>query len=290
MEKEEQERLQRERQEQPEPPRRQSRMERIANKVRSNMNSSPVGRRILRDYDASKAAQLAAMRQVPQKLTKKIESSHPLKAAGKMAAGAALGTAAGAAGVAIAASTGDLGNVPKIGGAAALTGYAVGAGKVQSIKSPMDDPDVKAVHDNTYNKGEYKQDAMDDYVSNYMKDVKTRNYFETKFGREEANKMMSKGGAIEQFLYNDITDKKDIAAAYQMKQEGVVKNMDEAISVVQLNQMVGTNTHKMNQKARDEWKARFKKMAEKSGVKQERLDSFAERRLSELDTFNDFKK
>lgn len=271
-----------------EPPVRQSKMRKLANKVRNNMNSSTVGRRILRNYDASKAAQLAAIRQVPQKLTEKIEKSHPMKAVGKVAAGAALGAAAGATGVAIAASTGDLGNVPKIGGAAALTGYAVGAGKAQSIKSPMDDPDVKAVYDNTYNKGEYKPDAMNDYVAKYMKDVKNRNYFETKFGKDEAKKMMRKGGEIEQFLYNDITDKKDIAAAYKLKQKGVVNNIDEAISIAQLGQMVGDNTNNMTKKRRNEWKARFGDLAKESGVKN--TEAFAERRLKELDKFHDFKK
>lgn len=292
MQQEEQERLERERQEQEaqqtEPPVRQSKMRKMANKVRSGMNSSPVGRRILRNYDASKAAQLASIRQIPQKLTEKIENSHPMKAVGKVAAGAAFGAAAGAAGVAIAASTGDLGNVPKIGGAAALTGYAVGAGKAQSIKSPMDDPDVKAVYDNTRNKGEYKPDAMNDYVEKYMKDVKNRNYFETKFGKDEAKKMMRKGGEIEQFLYNDITDKKDIAAAYKLKQKGVVNNIDEAISIAQLGQMVGDNTNNMTDKRRNEWKARFGGMAKESGVKN--TEAFAERRLKELDKFHDFKK
>ncbi len=261
----------------------------LSNKVRSGLKGSTVGRRILRNYDASKAAQLAYMRSLPQTMKQKIENSHPMKAAGRMAAGAALGVAAGATGVAIAASTGDLSNIPKIGGAAAIAGYAVGAGKANAIKSPMDMSQVKDVYDNTYNSGEYKQEAMNDYVERYMKDVKNRNYFETKFGKEEAKEMMKKGGAIEQFLYNDITDKKDIAAAYEMKRKGEVRNMEEAISVAQLGQMVG-NTQKMNQKSRDDWKNRFKKMAEKSGVKENNLDSFAEKRLSELDRFHDLKK
>lgn len=272
-----------------ETPKKESKIRKLKNKARSGLNDSPAGRRILRNYDASKAAQLAYMRSIPQRMKQKIANSHPMKAAGKMAAGAALGVAAGATGVAIAASTGDLSNVPTIGGAAAVTGYAVGAGKAQSIKSPLDNPDVKAVYDNTYNKGEYKQEAMDDYVEKYMKDVKNRNYFETKFGKDEAKKMMRKGGEIEQFLYNDVTDKKEIAAAYEMKRKGELKNMEEAISVAQLGQMVG-DTRKMNQKSRDDWKNRFKKMAAKSGVKESNLDSFAENRLSELDRFHDLKK
>ena len=48
--------------------------------------------------------------------------------------------------------------------------------------------------------------------------------------------------------------------------------------------MVG-DTHKMNQKSRDDWKNRFRKMAEKSGVRKENIDTFADRRLEELDAF-----
>lgn len=254
-------------------------------KIRNSFNNNSIGRIMLRNHDANKAARKAALQKMPEKVLSRISNAHPMRTAGKMAAGAVLGTAAGAAGVAIAASTGDLSNIPKIGGAAAVTGYAVGAGKAQSIKSTLDDPDVKEVYDNTRNSGEYKKDAMEDYTNNYIRDVKNRNYFEIAFGKEEAKKMMQKGGVVEQFLNNDVTDKKDIAAAYQMKLDKKVKNVEEAISVAQLGQMVG-DTHKMNQKSRDDWKNRFKKMAEKSGVRKENLDTFADQRLEELDAFN----
>lgn len=246
------------------------------------------GRRVKRMLHASVAAQKAAMRNIPRNLKRKIEKSHPMKAMGKVAAGATLGAAAGAAGVAIAATTGDLGNLSKIGGGLAAAGYTVGSGKVGAIKSPMDDPDVKAVHDVAYTKGEYKQDAMDDYVKDYLKDVQNRNYFEQKFGAAEAKKILKKGGMVEKCLENEITDKKEIAAAYKLQKEGIVRNEEEAISVAQLGQMVGSNTNHMTSKKRNEWKTRFGDMAGESGVKDK--DKFAEQRLKEIDKFNDFKK
>ncbi len=246
------------------------------------------GRRIKRTLHASWAAQKAAMRNAPRNFKRKLENTHPIRTIGKVAAGAAVGATAGAVGLAIGASTGDLGNVSKIGLGAVATGYAVGSGRVP--KSIMENEDVKSVYDTAYNKGEYKQDAMNDYVKEYMKDVKNRNYFEQKFGAKEAKEMMKKGGEIEQYLYNDITDRKEMAAAHKLQKEGVVKDLDQAISVAQLGQMVNGNTNHMTSKSRNEWKARFADMAGESGVKEENRKEFAERRLREIDKFYDFKK
>lgn len=247
-----------------------------------------VRRRIKRMAHASWAAQKANVRSFPQRLVRKIENSHPMKALGKTAAGLTLGAAGAAAGVAIAATTGDPSNLTKIAGGAAIAGYATGSGRAQAIASPMDREEIKAVRDVAYNKGEYKQDAMNDYVKDYIKDVQNRNYFEQKFGKNGAKEMLKKGGIVEKCLYNEITDKKEIAAAYKLQKEGVVRNDEEAISIAQLGQMVGDNTNHMTTKRRNEWKTRFSDMAAESGVKDR--EQFAANRLRELDKFYDFKK
>lgn len=271
----------------------QSKMQRLrqraASGIRNGIGSTPTGRRFLRNFDANLAAQKAAIRMAPQKFKEKIENSHPLKAAGKIAAGATLGVAAGATGVAIAASTGDDGNIVKIGGAAAATGFAVGSGRAKDTESPMDDETVKAVYENTYNKGEYKQAAQQDFIDKYKKNEKYRNYLERKFTAAEA-KQMIEGGEIEEYLNNDITDIKDIAAMHKLQKDNVVRSREEAMSIAQLGQMVGSNTNHMTEKTRKEWKERFKTMAEQGGVKEADRDRFAEQRLAELDKFHDYKK
>lgn len=246
------------------------------------------GRRIKRTLHASAAAQKAAIRNAPKKFKRKIENMHPIRTMGKVAAGATLGAAAGAVGLAIAASTGDPSNVIKIAGGSATTGYAVGAGRADAIKSPMQDEDVQSVRDVAYNKGEYKQDAMEDYVREYLKDVQNRNYFEQKFGKAEAKKMMQRDGIVEKCLYNEITDRKEIAAAYKLKRENIVRDDEQAISIAQLGQMVGGNTNHMTTKKRNEWKTRFGDMAGESGVQNK--EEFADQRLREIDKFYDFKK
>lgn len=261
----------------------------LGQRFRNKMNSTSFGRQAMRNIDANWAAQKASIRMAKSNAKDAIANSHPLKTAGKMAAGAALGTAAGAMGVAIAASTGEDGNLAKIGGAAAATGYAVGAGKAKNIKSASDDPTVQAIYDNTYNKGQYKQDAMNEYVEKYKKNEKYRNYLETKFDAKTAKEMIE-GGEIEEYLYNGINDIKDMAVMHKMQKDKVVKNRQEAISVAQLNQMVGSDTTKMTGKKREEWQGRFKEMAGQAGVAENNRDAFAKQRLTELDAFNNYKK
>lgn len=265
-----------------------TRRARFANAVKSA--SKKAGRRAKRTLHASWAAQKANMKSTPQRFKRRIEKSHPIRMVGKLAAGAAAATAAGALGVAIGATTGDLGSVAKIGGSAITGGYALGSGFAKNRQSPMDREEIRNVQQEAYNKGykgEYKQDAMNDYVSNYLKDVGNRNYFEQKFGKKEAKEMMQ-NGEIEEYLYNDITDRKDIAAAIKLEREHVVKNRDEAIAVAQLGKMINEDTNNMTTRRRNQWKDRLGELASESGVKD--TETFANNRMKELDKFHDFKK
>lgn len=268
-----------------------SKMRRLMNSAKTGaanrIGSSATGRRMIRSLDASWAAQKAAIRMTPQKIKDRIQNSHPLKAAGKAAAGIGLGAAAGAVGLGIAATTGDPGNIAKLGGGLAAAGYAVGSGKAGSIKSPMDDETVKAVYDNTYNKGKYKEDAMQDYIDNYKKNEKYRNYLERKFDAKTAKEMIE-GGEVEEYLRNNITDIKDMAAMHKLQKDGVVKNRKQAIGIAQLSQMVGSDTNNMDGVARSRWEGRFGDM---SGIQdKDRRSKFAKQRLAEVDKFYDYKK
>ena len=174
------------------------------------------GRRIKRMGHASWEAQKASIRNTPRQLKRKIENAHPIRTMGKIAAGAALGATAGAVGLAIGATTGDLSNVAKIGGGAATAGYALGSGRAGNIKSPMQDETVQKVRDDAYNKGEYKTDAMNDYVRNFKKDPKVRAYLEATCGKQDAKEMLGKNGEVEQYLNNNITDVKEMKAMQKM--------------------------------------------------------------------------
>lgn len=203
----------------------------------------------------------------------------------RMAAGIGTGAlAAGAAG-SIAMMTGDGSNVAKSTAAAALGGYAIGSGTAQK---PQMKSEYKEVYDQAYNSKEYKDDAMNTYVSKYMKDPKNRAYFEESLGnKEEAKQMMKKGGEVEQYLRNGITDRKEMKALHKLQKENVVTDTKQAIAVAQLGKMVDSDTNKMKQEDRAQWQARFEGMAEKSGVKNKK--TFAEKRLAEVDKYYKFK-
>ncbi len=248
------------------------------------------GRGVARRWNANMAANKANARMLPGKLKNKVLNSHPVEKVGKMAAGAIVGGSAAMAGMAIAASTGDLGNVAKIGLAAGATGYAVGYGKVDSIKSPMDDPKVQGVYNDTYNKDEYAQEDMSKYVKDFLKDARNRNYFEQKYNKKEAKKMLQAGGEVEQYLNNDITDLKEMAAIHNFQKAGHVNSIEEGIAVSQFHGMMGgADTTKMKKKERGEWTDTIADMAKKNkNIKNTK--KFAEDRMAQIDQFSKIRK
>lgn len=247
-----------------------------------------VGRRIHRNMSSSWSAQKAAVRNTPKALKRNIENAHPIRTMGKIAAGAGVATATGALGTAVAVSSGNPENLAQMGLGAAAGGFALGSGLSSSIKAPLEHEETAKIYDSARNKGEFKPDAMNDYVSDFLSNEQNRLYFEQKFGKEEMKKMMKKGGEVEQYLYSDITDAKEMAAAHKLQRESVVRNVDEAIAVSQLSEMIGSNTNNMTTKKREEWQARLSEMAGNSGVKDK--DKFAKKRLEEIDKYHEFKK
>lgn len=261
----------------------------IRQKMRDKIGSTKVGRRVLRNFDANRAAQRAAVRNIPRQLKRNIQNAHPIRTVGKIAAGAAVGTAAGAVGLAIAASTGDLSNVAKMGGGAAVAGYALGSGAAKNIKSPMQNEVVQSVHKDAYTKGEYKEDAMNDYVEDHRKDPKLKGYLEASFGKDIAKEMLQKGGECEKYFREGITDKDDIKAMHKMKDEGLVKDEKEAIAITQLGKQIGSDTTAMGKEKRDDWEERLAEMsAEQKNIKDKK--KFAKYTLSQIDKWNEYKK
>ncbi len=246
------------------------------------------GTRIRRTIKASAAAQKAAIRMAPQRLVRKIANAHPMKAVGKTAAGAMIGGGATMAGVAIAASSGDPFDIPKAGFTAGAIGYKVASGKVDAMGTPMDNSKVKEVYNDTYNGPEYEQEAMSEYVKKYLKDVRNQNYLEQKIGKQQAKEMLKKGGEVENYLNNDISDIKEIAALHKLKQEKAVNSVEEGIAISQMRDMIGSDTNKMKEKDRNEWKDTIQKMADKNkNVKDSK--QFAEDRMKQIDKLNDIR-
>ena len=209
-----------------------------------------------------------------------------IRFAGRGIAGTAVGALAAGAGIAIGAATGDINNVVKMGTGAAVSGFAIGSGAVKGTHVKQE---YKDAYNEAMNATEYEDDAMEKYVKDYKKDPDNRSYFENAFGIKEAKKMY-KSGEIDKYLENGITDKNEMKAMHKLQTEGVVKNIDEAIAVSQLGDMMGGSPYKMNAKNRKDWADRIGNMAEKAGVKKEDKDKFATDRFDQIEKLFDFKR
>lgn len=246
------------------------------------------GGRIQRMAAASVAAQKASMRNLPRKIKERIENSHPMKKLGKTLAGTIGGATLGALKVADSLSEGkEIEDVIKEGSIAAIGGYVAASGSAKKMKSPMEDETVQEVHDIAKNKGEYKEEAMNDYVKRFRKDPKVRAYLEATCGND-AKEMLKEKGEVEQYLNNNITDVKEMKALHKLQKEGVVRNVEEAIGVSKLGAMVGRAPDQMTDKKQNEWKATIGSMAGEAKVKD--TEQFAEEKFNQIQKFYDFKK
>ena len=151
----------------------------------------------------------------------------------------------------------------------------------------MQDETVQEVYDIAKNKGEYKEEAMNDYVKRFRKDPKVRAYLEATCGKD-AKDMLKEKGEVEQYLNNNITDVKEMKALHKLQKEGVVRNVEEAIGVSKLGAMVGRAPDEMTDRKQNEWKATIGSMAEKAKVKDTK--QFAEEKFNQIQKFYDFKK
>lgn len=254
-----------------------------SNQSQPTKKKGKIRRAVARKAHAYKAVGKTAWRNAPKLAGKGI------RMAGSVAAGAALGTLAAGAGVAIGAATGDASNVIKYGGGAATAGYAMGSGVIKNAHMKHLSGEYKDAYDQAYNSPEYKEEAQADYVKEYRKDAATRNYFEQMFGAKEAKNMMKKGGEVEQCINEGITDKEEIAAIHKLQQENVgAETIEKAIAISQFGSMIGKDTNKMTKKSRGEWKDRIAEMAGKNSSIKDK-DQFAEDRLTAIDKLNDIK-
>lgn len=201
----------------------------------------------------------------------------------KAVPGVATGALAAGAGIALGASTGDFGNVLKLGGAGAIGGYSIGSNIPAKIVNDIkNDPEFQT----RYNKGDYKNDAINDDVKKFKKSQeyeKIRAELEAAYGRKEAKEMLkSENGGhseVDKYLRNGITDVKAIKAMHDMQNNvSTINNTEQAIDSYKLLQNIGDIG---SAKKQDEGKATIKRMA-KGKIRDNRIDQFADDRMNEM--------
>lgn len=206
-----------------------------------------------------------------------------------VAFGAAVGTAAMAAGTAVAVASGDPGKVGTAATAAIGGGYLAGRSAANSRLSDNISPEVKDAFNRMYNSPEYKEEIMEKQIKELKKDETIRQ--KMKAADLDVKEMMKKGGNFEQFTRNGVDDIDDIIAAQKLIDKGVFNNVDHATAVIQNDKRMGRNDpNKMSKKTRDEWKGTFKEEYLKAGASEAKANSTVDNTMNLVHELHKAKK
>lgn len=245
-----------------------------------------------RAFKANMEAQKAAIEKAPSEAMKKLANMHPVKTAGKVAAGAALAGATIPVAAAAAISSGDPTNIIKGSLASGATAYSMGAGNASNTRNPMEDSEIKAIHNDTYNGPDYDEKALETYITTYLNSARNRNYFRQRNNnnKKEVDKMFERGGEIETYLNNNISNMKEMQTLHQLQKDrkSGINNQEQAIAIQQLAKMIGSDTNDMNKKNRDDWRGRIEEMAQNNKTIKDPKE-FAKQSMSQIDKYYDIK-
>ena len=161
-------------------------------------------------------------------------------------------------------TSGDPNKVFQYTAAGAMGGYKAGAGIINSANrfdslTPNDMADVteRARYDSD---DDYKQAQVNKYIKEFQKSEKNRFELERNYGKKEAKRIMKND--IPFMLENGVTDMKDIMAIEDAVKDNSVNinSVQEGVSIKKYASRMGnTDTTKMTEKKKDEWRNTFKK-------------------------------
>ena len=144
----------------------------------------------------------------------------------KAAAGIALGATAGMIGTGVAIASGDPSNILTYGGGAALAAGTIGMSRdgvnISNTKSAM-----QIAREREFYGDKYDDHMAEKNMKKWKRDDEKRQELERYLGREGA-KSLYKDNKIDQYLKNEITDAKDIAALEKLQKEKNV-NFNDAM-------------------------------------------------------------
>ena len=243
--------------------------------------------------DASVARARVRLKNVPARIGMGQHVKGTLKVlAGKGLAGVTVGGATAAAGIAIAAATGDPNNVWKVGTGAAVGGFAVGSSGIDSVVDNYEDIKNSPVYEAAYNQGEYKEDARKDQIKKFKKSEeyeKIRANLKAAYGKDEAKKIIE-NGELDKYLDNGISDIKAIRAMHDLQRDNgglsYIDSTEKAIDVYNAGQLIG-NTKSMSKKKQNEYTDTFRDTAKERGMNQENANQFAENQMNAIKQLHD---
>lgn len=208
------------------------------------------------------------------------------KAPGYMAKGLVRFAGAGglaAVGVAAGIATGDPSNAFAYG----ATAGGVGLGVTNTmLNQKLGNEQYRAARDSVRNSPEFEELNAKEYMKKFKKDNK--DLLVKNFDKEKAKEMAEKGGIVDQFLDNNISDIDDIMAAQKMIDDGDAKDIKEAIAFTKYANRVGSD---YNTDKREKWVEAFAdEYKRKVGLDDARAKKTASQTMNKVATFNKKKK
>ena len=252
-------------------------------------NQNPKPGKFKRAINATKVATGTAARYYG----KKVLNPNTLKKVGRAgfkATGALVGASMGAvAGIA----AGDPTKFTQYTAAGAIGGYTA----AKNIPAPSLVPNIDKDLQQQLNRNYYdSEDEYDESVhqynrKNFQKDEDNMKKLENRYGKD-AKKIMN--AVVPDYFDMGLDNMDDIMAAYELENSGEVENRQQAAATAKYASRIGSDTTKMSQKKKDEWKdtfsAEFAKNDRVKNSKDANPDDIAQKAMSRIDRFNKIKK
>lgn len=225
------------------------------------------------------------------KMRDKIENAHPLRTGARMVAGVGAATAAGAIGLGVGITGGDLSKTFQYTTAAALGGYKAGTGGMSSVQQAMQVEGLDEVQERSKyeDEAEYENAKQQEYIEKYQKNAKNQFELERMYNDKKRVKEIMKND-IPQFLDNGVTDMKDITTILQMRDDGQINDIDEGIALKKYSSMIGQDSTKMSSKKKKEWNDTFKdRFANNEKYKGQDPNAMAEKLFKKINAYDKIK-
>ena len=193
-----------------------------------------------------------SVKQLPSKI-------HPIKTAGKLAAGAAGAAALGMAGLALGVTSGDPTKAAQYTAGAMFGGYKAATGGYDVVSNSLEIEGVGEAAQRAYYGSDeaYDEHQQEKYKREFQRNEKNMLELEMRYGRD-AGRIMKND--VPQLLDNGIYDMKDITAIEDAIRDPNtnIRDLNEAMMIRDYRSRLSSSTSKMKEDDKNKWRTTFK--------------------------------
>ena len=216
----------------------------------------------------------------------------------RMAAGAALATAAGTIGVAAGLASGDASNVFQYGMAGIGAGFLAGRKSADAVMNTADAGYDKVKNSETRKaiveayhgeEEDYKQKQQEKQIKQWKKNVEYKEQIERTVGEEQAKQMYNQG-EIDEYLKHGITEVPDMVAMHELQEKKIAGNIQEAMAIHDYGERVGGDYKKLKNKDKKEWGETFTEEFQQRGNSKEDSEKATKATFGKIKEYHDIRK